>query len=244
MENQQLTVKGVDVMYGDVQAIYDVSLSVEKGAIIALVGANGAGKSTLLQTISGINRPSKGGIFFDGKPLSGLKPQQIVEHGISLVPEGRRLFANLTVLENLKLGAYQSRARARLAESLDWAYDLFPVLKDRKEQKAGSLSGGEQQMLAIARGMMSHPSVLMLDEPSLGLSPILVKTMFELIVTLNRQENVSILLVEQNVFQALKIASQAYVLKMGRVVMSGKGEYLLTNPEVREAYIGERWRKQ
>jgi branched-chain amino acid transport system ATP-binding protein len=244
LENHQLEISGLDVLYGDVQAVYDVSMSVEKGAIVALVGANGAGKSTILQAISGINPMGKGEIFFAGKPMAGLKPQQIVEFGISLVPEGRRLFSDLTVFENLKLGAYQSRARARLSESLDWTYGLFPVLKDRRNQKAGSLSGGEQQMLAIARAMMSRPSLLMLDEPSLGLSPMMVKTMFELVLTLNRQENVTILLVEQNVFQALKIANRGYVLKTGRIVMSGRGEDLLADPDVQQAYIGERWRKR
>jgi branched-chain amino acid transport system ATP-binding protein len=243
LENSALVVKGVDVLYGDVQALWDVSLEVKEGTIVSLVGANGAGKSTLLKTISGLNRANKGDILFSGKSVSHLKPQEVVDIGISHVPEGRRLFANLTVLENLKLGAYPPRARAVFGESLTKAFDLFPVLKSRQNQKAGSLSGGEQQMLAIGRAMMSQPTILMLDEPSLGLSPILVKTMFDLVASLNKQ-GVTMLLVEQNVRQALKIANRAYVLKNGRIVMSGGGEELLADPEVQKAYIGERWRKK
>jgi branched-chain amino acid transport system ATP-binding protein len=243
LENNALVVKGVDVLYGDVQALWDVSLEVKQGTIVSLVGANGAGKSTLLKTISGINRATKGEILFSGKSVTHLKPQDVVDIGISHVPEGRRLFASLTVLENLKLGAYPPRARAVFGESLTKAFDLFPVLKSRQNQKAGSLSGGEQQMLAIGRAMMSQPTILMLDEPSLGLSPILVKTMFDLVASLNKQ-GVTMLLVEQNVRQALKIANHAYVLKNGRIVMSGGGEELLADPEVQKAYIGERWRKK
>jgi len=216
---------------------------VKQGTIVSLVGANGAGKSTLLKTISGINRAKKGEILFSGKSVTHLKPQDVVDIGISHVPEGRRLFASLTVLENLKLGAYPPRARAVFGESLTKAFDLFPVLKSRQNQKAGSLSGGEQQMLAIGRAMMSQPTILMLDEPSLGLSPILVKTMFDLVASLNKQ-GVTMLLVEQNVRQALKIANHAYVLKNGRIVMNGGGEELLADPEVQKAYIGERWRKK
>lgn len=243
MEKHLLEVKGIDVCYGDVQALWDVSLEVEEGTIAALVGANGAGKTSLLKTISGLNRARKGDVLFSGESIINLKPQAIVERGICHVPEGRRLFSNLTVFENLKLGAFPSKARVHLAESLNWAFDLFPVLKNRQNQKAGSLSGGEQQMLAIARAMMNRPRILMLDEPSLGLSPILVRTMFDLVVTLNGQ-GVTMLLVEQNIHQALKIANQAYVLKNGKVVMHGSGEELLANPEVQKAYIGERWRRK
>jgi len=243
LENHLLEVKGVDVLYGDVQAVWDVSIHVDEGAIVALVGANGAGKTTLLKTISGIIHAKRGEILFSGRSLVKLKPQEVVDIGVSHVPEGRRLFSNLTVLENLKLGAYLPRARALLAESLERAYSLFPVLKARKEQKAGSLSGGEQQMLAIARAMMSQPTILMLDEPSLGLSPILVRTIFELIHALNNQK-VTILLVEQNIHQALKIAHHAYVLKTGKIAMNGSGDELLADPEVQKAYIGERWSKR
>lgn len=243
MEKHLLEVKGVDVLYGDVQAIWDVSIQVDEGAIVALVGSNGAGKTTLLKTISGITRARRGEILFLGKRLNRLKAQQVVDRGISHVPEGRRLFSNLTVLENLKLGAYPPRARSLFAESLERAYGLFPVLKNRNAQKAGSLSGGEQQMLAIARALMAQPTLLMLDEPSLGLSPIFVRTIFELINTLNTQK-VTILLVEQNINQALKIAHQAYVLKTGKVVIFGRGDELLADPEVQKAYIGERWSKR
>lgn len=238
-----LEIQGLDVFYGDIQAVWDVSLHVAEGSIVALVGANGAGKSTLLKTISGITSAKRGEILFSGKSLTNLPPQDIVKMGISHVPEGRRLFSNLTVYENLKLGAYIPRSRRSIAQSLERAYGLFPVLKNRMNQKAGALSGGEQQMLAIARAMMSQPRILMLDEPSLGLSPILVRTMFELIMNLNRQK-VTILLVEQNIRQALKIADQAYVLKNGKIAMTGQGKTLLTDPEVQKAYIGTRWSRQ
>jgi branched-chain amino acid transport system ATP-binding protein len=238
-----LEVKGVDVLYGDVQAVWDVSINVKKGTIVALVGANGAGKTTLLKTISGIIPLKKGEILFSGQSLTKLKPQEVVDIGISHVPEGRGLFSNLTVLENLKLGAYPPRARSLFAESLERAFSLFPVLQTRQRQKAGSLSGGEQQMLAIARAIMAHPDLLMLDEPSLGLSPIFIRTIFELIHALNKQK-VTILLVEQNIHQALKIAHQAYVLKTGKIAMSGSGDALLADPEVQKAYIGKRWSKR
>lgn len=241
--NQLLEVKGIDVFYGDGQALWDVSITVEEGTIVALVGANGAGKTTLLKTISGLIHARKGEILLSGKSLSNLKPQKIVDRGIIHVPEGRRLFSNLTVLENLKLGAYVPRARPFFAESLERVFSLFPALNTRKDQKAGSLSGGEQQMLAIARGIMAQPKLLMLDEPSLGLSPILVKTIFELISALNEQK-ATILLVEQNIRQALKIAHQAYVLKTGKIVMSGRGDELLADEEIRKAYIGERVSKR
>jgi branched-chain amino acid transport system ATP-binding protein len=243
LENRILEIKSLDVFYGDVQAVWGLSLHVDEGAIVTLVGANGAGKSTLLKTISGIIPSGKGEILFSGKSVTNLPPQDIVDMGISHVPEGRRLFSNLTVFENLKLGAYTPRSRGIIDQSLAQAYDLFPVLRDRRNQKAGSLSGGEQQMLAIARAMMSRPRILMLDEPSLGLSPMLVRTMFELIMTLNRQK-ITILLVEQNIYQALKIADRAYVIKNGEITMTGGGEELLTNPEVQKAYIGARWSKE
>lgn len=238
MANPLLEVQGVDVYYGDVQILREVSLQVEEGSIVALVGANGAGKTTLLKTISGLLRPRKGDILFSGKSLHNLKPQNIVDRGITHVPEGRRLFADLTVFENLRLGAYIPRARPNFDESLERVYGLFPLLKERKNQKAGTLSGGEQQMLAIGRAVMAQPKLIMLDEPSLGLSPILVKTIFEFITTLNEQET-TILLIEQNINQALKIAHQAFVIKIGKIVMSGRGEELLANEEIRKAYIGE-----
>lgn len=237
MEKHLLELRGIDVRYGDVQAVWDVSFHVDDGTIVALLGANGAGKTTLLKTISGILRPNKGEILFSGKPLMKLKPQDVVDIGISHVPEGRRLFTRLSVLENLELGAYPRRFRPFFEESLGRAYRLFPILKERSHQKAGLLSGGEQQMLAIARAIMARPALLMLDEPSLGLSPLFVKAMFELIRTLNDQK-VTILLVEQNIHQALKIAHDGFVLKTGKVVMSGKGNELLANPEIQKAYMG------
>ena len=243
MANQLLEVKGIDVSYGDIQALWDVSISVEEGTIVTLVGANGAGKTTLLKTISGLIHARKGEILFSGKLLKNLKPQEIVDRGITHVPEGRRLFASLSVLENLKLGAYTPSARPFYAESLERVYSLFPVLKNRQSQRAGTLSGGEQQMLAIGRALMARPKLVMLDEPSLGLSPILVKTIFELISTLHEQK-LTILLVEQNINQALKVAQQAYVLKTGQIVMSGRGDELLANEEIRKTYIGERVRKR
>ena len=243
MASRLLELKGVDVLYGDVQAIWNVSLHVEEGTIVALVGSNGAGKTTLLKTISGVIRAKSGEILFSGNRLNRLKAQEVVDMGISHVPEGRRLFSTLTVFENLRLGAYLPRSRLLFNESLERAYDLFPVLKARKDQKAGSLSGGEQQMLAIGRALMAQPALLMLDEPSLGLSPIIVRTIFELIATLN-EKKVTILLVEQNINQALKIAHQAYVLKIGKIVMSGRGDELLADEEIRKAYIGERGSRQ
>ena len=237
MEKHLLELKGVDVRYGDVQAVWDVSFHVNDGTIVALLGANGAGKTTLLKTISGILRPNQGEILFSGRSVVKLRPQEVVDIGISHVPEGRRLFTRLSVLENLELGAYPRKFRPFFEESLGRAYKLFPILKERSHQKAGLLSGGEQQMLAIARAIMARPALLMLDEPSLGLSPLLVKTMFELIRTLNDQK-VTILLVEQNIHQALKIAHDGFVLKTGKVVMSGKGNELLANPEIQKAYMG------
>jgi branched-chain amino acid transport system ATP-binding protein len=237
LEKHLLELKRVDVRYGDVQAVWDVSFHVNDGTIVALLGANGAGKTTLLKTISGILRPNQGEILFSGRSVVKLRPQEVVDIGISHVPEGRRLFTRLSVLENLELGAYPRKFRPFFEESLGRAYQLFPILKERSHQKAGLLSGGEQQMLAIARAIMARPALLMLDEPSLGLSPLLVKTMFELIKTLNDQK-VTILLVEQNIHQALKIAHDGFVLKTGKVVMSGKGNELLANPEIQKAYMG------
>jgi len=237
LEKRLLEIKDLHVSYGTVQALWGVSLHVPEGSIVALVGANGAGKSTLLKTVSGMNRPQKGNILFCGKDLTGLDPEEVVNAGIALVPEGRRLFARLTVKENLELGAYTPRARPFVQESMRQVYELFPLLQTRSKQISGSLSGGEQQMLAIARSMMSKPTILMLDEPSLGLSPLIVKMMFELVEELNRK-GMTILLVEQNIFQALKISHYAYVIKTGKIVLEGPGEELLSDPEVQNAYLG------
>jgi branched-chain amino acid transport system ATP-binding protein len=232
-----LEVIEVDLFYGDAQAVWDVSFQVDKELIVALVGTNGAGKSTLLDAISGIIRPEKGKILFSGKSLANMKPEEVVDLGISHVPEGRRLFSRLTVLENLELGAFPPRTRPFLKESLERAFSLFPLLKNRIHQAAGSLSGGEQQMLAIARALMARPTLLMLDEPSLGLAPVIVKLVFEIIQALNR-EGVTILLVEQNVHQTLEIADHVYVLKTGRMELNGGGKDLLRNPDFQRAYLG------
>jgi len=237
-----LEVKELSVSYGDVRALDDVSIDVEEGTIVALVGSNGAGKSTLLKAIAGLLHPSHGHILFTGEELGRISTKHRVDRGIVLVPEGRRLFQTLTVLENLRLGAYLPRARANFEESLDRVFTLFPVLKERANGKAGLLSGGEQQMLAIGRAVMAHPRLVMIDEASLGLSPILTRTIFELIVALNQQET-TVLMVEQNIHMALKICHKAYVMKTGHILLSGTGEELLANADVRKAYVGERGSK-
>ena len=235
--NQLLEVKHVDVFYGDAQAVWDVSFHVNREKVTALLGANGAGKSTLLNTISSVIQPRQGEILFSGNSLANLKPEKVVAMGISHVPEGRRLFSRLTVLENLELGAYLPNTRPLMHESMEWAFKLFPVLKDRKGQSAGSLSGGEQQMLAIARALMAKPILLMLDEPSLGLAPLIVNLLFDIIRVLNK-DGVSILLVEQNVHKTLEIADYGYVLKTGTLKMEGRAEDLLNDPDFQQAFLG------
>jgi branched-chain amino acid transport system ATP-binding protein len=237
LANPLLEAREVDVRYGEIQALWGMSIRVAPEAIVSLVGANGAGKTTLLRAISGIIHPFRGEILFSGKSLVKLRPEKVVELGISHVPEGRRLFSDLTVLENLELGAFSRRARPFFQKSLERVFGLFPVLKTRTRQIAGSLSGGEQQMLAIGRGLMTQPSLLMLDEPSLGLSPLVVRTMFELIKTL-RTQRVTILLVEQNIYQALRVSDYAFVLKTGKVTLQGKGSELLADSQVQKAYMG------
>ncbi|AZO57800.1 MAG: ABC transporter ATP-binding protein [Mesorhizobium sp.] len=232
-----LEVSDLQVAYGDVGALWGVSLHVDPGTIVAIVGANGAGKTTLLRTVSGLLKPKSGDIRLAGQSLVGKAPQEIASLGIAHVPEGRGLFRQMTVLENLELGAFQPKARPRTKELLDNAYTLFPRLKERIHQKAGSLSGGEQQMLAIARATMSEPSLLILDEPSLGLSPLVVQQMFSLIQTLHAQ-GVTILLVEQNIHQALKVADYAFVLQTGSLAMQGTGAELIADPEIQKAYMG------
>ncbi len=242
MASPLLEVKELSVSYGDVKALVDVSLRVEEGTIVALVGSNGAGKSTLLKAIAGLLHPSHGQVLFDGEELGRISTKHRVDKGIVLVPEGRRLFQTLTVLENLRLGAYLPRARANFDESLKRVFGLFPILKERANGKAGLLSGGEQQMLAIARAVMAHPRLVMIDEASLGLSPILTRTIFDLIVALNQQQT-TVLMVEQNIHMALKICHNAYVMKTGHIMLSGTGEELLANVDVRKAYVGERGSK-
>ena len=242
MASPLLEVKELSVSYGDVQALVDVSLEVEEGTIVALVGSNGAGKSTLLKAIAGLLHPSQGQVFFMGENLGRQNTKHRVDRGIVLVPEGRRLFQTLTVQENLRLGAYLPRARANYDESLERVFGLFPILKERENGKAGLLSGGEQQMLAIGRAVMAHPKLIMIDEASLGLSPILTRTIFELIVALNQQET-TVLLVEQNIHMALKICHRAYVMKTGSIILGGTGDELLANTDVQKAYVGERGSK-
>ncbi|MEM2881756.1 MAG: ABC transporter ATP-binding protein [Candidatus Bathyarchaeia archaeon] len=232
-----LSVKNIDVFHGDVQAIWDASLRVEAGEIVSIVGSNGAGKSTLLNAISGFLRPKRGDIEFLGRRIQGLPPFKIVELGISQVPEGRHLFPYMTVLENLEMGAYTKAAREKRGENLEKVFSIFPILKDRQKQLAGSLSGGEQQMLAIARGLMSRPKLLMLDEPSLGLAPKLVAQIFDVIFKI-REEGVAILLVEQNVYHSISMADRSYVLENGRIALEGSKEELLHNEHVKKAYLG------
>ena len=236
-ENILLRVTDLNVFYGDAQALWDISFHVNKEEIFSIIGANGAGKSTILKTVSGLIRPFSGQGEFLGSRIDREGPEAIVDLGISLVPEGRGLFSNLTVLENLELGAFTKRARPFMKESLNWVMEIFPILKERKGQLAGKMSGGEQQMIAIGRALMSRPKLLMLDEPSLGLAPLIVKMVFEFILNLNHQ-NVTILLVEQNIHQTLKVAHHAFVLKTGKITLMGKGDELLADPEVQKAYMG------
>jgi branched-chain amino acid transport system ATP-binding protein len=232
-----LRLDGINVSYGEVQALWDVSLEIGAGEIVAMVGSNGAGKTTTLKTISGLLHPTSGSIQFEGKAIQKAAAHEIVAMGIAHIPEGRRLWANMTVRENLEMGAYSMRARAARAQTTADVFKLFPRLAERERQMAGTLSGGEQQMLAIARGLLSRPRLLMLDEPSLGLSPLLVQEVFRTVRQING-EGVTVLLVEQNTHNALNIASRGYVLETGRIVMSGTGKELLDNPQVREAYLG------
>jgi branched-chain amino acid transport system ATP-binding protein len=233
-----LEIKKLVVNYGAITALHGISLSVPDGKIVTLIGANGAGKTTTLKTISGLLKPNGGEILHDGKNIAGLPPHQIVARGISQSPEGRMIFANLTVLENLQLGAYLQKDRDIVRRELERVFVLFPRLKEREKQIAGTLSGGEQQMLAIGRALMSRPKLLLLDEPSLGLAPLLVKTIFEKIVEINREQGLTILLVEQNANLALEISHFGYVLETGKVVLQGDSAELRQNPKVKSAYLG------
>ena len=232
-----LKVSEIDAYYGDMQALRNVSIDVNQGEIVAVIGSNGAGKSTLLKTISGMLRPRTGSISLDGNEISRAPTSKIVENGISHVPEGRQIFPTMTVLENLEMGAQFPRTKKVQRETLEQVFTYFPRLKERLEQKAGTLSGGEQQMLAMGRGLMSLPALMMLDEPSLGLAPVLVSTIFEIIEKINRQ-GTAILLIEQNVFHSLKISDRGYVLENGQVALSGAGPQLLENPHIRKTYLG------
>jgi branched-chain amino acid transport system ATP-binding protein len=228
----------VSVSYGPVQALREVSLRVEAGEVVALLGANGAGKSSALAAVAGLVRASGGAIRLAGQDLSRLQPSEIVRRGVALAPEGRRLFSELTVLENLEMGAYTVRDKGVIRRKLERAFHFFPVLAERRGQEAATLSGGEQQMLAVARALMSSPRLLMLDEPSLGLAPMLVDQIFQIISEINRQERVAILLVEQNAAEALARAARAYVLENGRVALEGPADAVARDPRVIDAYLG------
>ena len=232
-----LKVSGIDVFYGDLQVLWDVSFDVRDKEILVLVGANGAGKSTTLKTISGLLKPRKGSIEFDGVRLDQLSPDKVIGQGVVHVPEARRLFREMSVEENLIMGSLSPEAKKKRAQTMEWVYELFPRMRERRKQSAGTLSGGEQQMAAIGRGLMALPKVLMFDEPSLGLSPILVQDVFEIAKRINR-EGVTVMLVEQNVRQTLAMCDRAYVLENGRVVLEGTGKDLMADPHVKEAYLG------
>ncbi|MEW5919383.1 MAG: ABC transporter ATP-binding protein [Bacillota bacterium] len=232
-----LEVKSLNVCYNGIQALWDVSFSVEAGTITALVGSNSSGKSTTMNTVAGLLKPASGSILFQGEAVTTLNAYQRVEKGICLVPEGRRIFPHLTVKENLEIGSYVRRCRKHMRYSLEWVYELFPRLKERNNQAAGTLSGGEQQMLAIGRGLMSEPTLLMLDEPSIGLAPVIVNLLFDLIVGIN-SKGVTILMVEQNLQKTLEIAQKVYVLETGKIVVEGRGEELLCCDDIKKAYLG------
>lgn len=232
-----LEIRNIDVFYGDVQVIWGVSFEVKKGEVVALIGANGAGKSTTLKTISGILRPRKGDIVFEGTPINKIEAYKLIEKGLALCPEARRLFVEMTVEENLDMGSLKGEAKKHRQKTKEMVFELFPRLRERRKQLAGTLSGGEQQMVAIGRGLMSLPKLLMFDEPSLGLAPILVREIFNVIKRI-REEGTTVLIVEQNVKQTLAIADRAYVLESGKLVLQGTGQALLNDEHVRAAYLG------
>ncbi|NMA69544.1 MAG: ABC transporter ATP-binding protein [Desulfitobacterium sp.] len=232
-----LVLEDVNVYYGAIHALKGISLTVNEGEIVTLIGSNGAGKSTSLKTISGLLRPKQGEVKLNGEVLNTVPPQKIVERGIAQIPEGRRVFSQMTVMENLELGAFLRKDKDEVKKDLEYVFDLFPRLQERRSQLAGTLSGGEQQMLAMGRALMTKPKLLLLDEPSMGLAPILVKQIFSIIETIN-SGGTTILLVEQNAHVALSIAHRAYVLETGRIVLSGDAKELSESPEVRKAYLG------
>ena len=232
-----LDIRNLVVNYGNVEALHGIDLHVEQGEIVSILGANGAGKSTTLMSLSGLVKPKSGDILFEGNSITTLPAHRIVEMGIAQVPEGRRVFGTLTVEENLKLGAFTCKDKAKNGKTRDWILELFPILKERKEQLAGTLSGGEQQMLAIGRALMGHPKILLLDEPSLGLAPLIIKAIFETIREIN-DSGLTVILVEQNARAALKLADRGYVMEVGNLVLEDTAENLLANPEVHSAYLG------
>lgn len=233
-----LELRGIDVFYGKIQALHEVSLAIQQGEIVALIGANGAGKSTALMAISGMAPPRRGEMLFEGQPITGLTPDAIVKLGICQVPEGRHIFPDLTVAENLDMGAFLRRDAQAIAADRDMLYELFPILAKRRNQPGGNLSGGEQQMLAISRALMARPRLLLLDEPSMGLAPLITRQIFEIIQKINQEQNTTIFLVEQNANLALQTADRAYVLENGRVVMQDRAATLLSNTAIQKAYLG------
>ncbi len=237
--NKMLKVNDLVVSYGGIEALKGVSLEVPDGKIVTLIGANGAGKSTLLRSIMGLVKPKSGSITYGDKNIYGLNSQKIVSTGITLVPEGRRVFPNLTVLENLQIGAYMRNDKDEIEKDIKWIYELFPRLEERSWQMAGTLSGGEQQMLALGRALMCRPKLIMMDEPSLGLAPLIIKDIFNIIQEINKQ-GMTVLLIEQNANMALKVADIAYVLETGKITMQGTGAELLENPDIKAAYLGKK----
>lgn len=234
-----LKVNGIDVFYGKVQALFNVSIEVGENEIVSIIGANGAGKTTLMKSIMGINKPRNGTIEYKGEVISGLPSHKVVHKKIVYVPEGREIFPNMTVQENLEMGAYSiTLSKKEMERHLEEQYEIFPRLKERAKQKAGSMSGGEQQMLAIARGLMSDPELIMLDEPSLGLAPVIVDDMFDIIVRVNQVRKIPIVIVEQNAFMAMSISNRTYVLEVGNLVTSGNSKELMDSDEIKKAYLG------
>ncbi|MBX3500190.1 MAG: ABC transporter ATP-binding protein [Alphaproteobacteria bacterium] len=253
MSEAQLRVSNIETYYGPIMAIRGVSFEVRQGDIVTILGANGAGKTTVLKTVSGVMDPQKGSVTFEGREIQRMDPDKIMRLGMSHVPEGREVFPFLSVRENLRMGAYTRRDTDEVAKDLETVFGYFPVLKERADQRAGSLSGGEQQMLSISRALMARPRLMLLDEPSLGLSPKLVKEIFDIIVRINKERGVTILLVEQNANMALQVADYGYVLEVGRIVMADTGERLLQKDDIKEFYLGikeqgargqRRWKKR
>jgi branched-chain amino acid transport system ATP-binding protein len=238
MPNTVLSVEDVHTFYGQIEALKGISVHVDEGEIVTLIGANGAGKTTTLKTISGLIHPRQGSILLDGERIEGVPPHHIVEKGIGQSPEGRQIFARLTVMENLEMGAYARRDKAAIKHDLEWVFTLFPRLKERHDQLGGTLSGGEQQMLAMGRALMTHPRVLLLDEPSMGLAPVLVEIIFQIISQLNK-EGTTILLVEQNAAKALSVANRGYVIQTGQIILTDNAKSLRQNELVRKSYLGE-----
>ncbi len=234
-----LKVNNIDIFYGKVQALFDVSVEINEHEIVSIIGANGAGKSTLLKSIIGLCKPKKGSVEFQGDTISDIKAHKIVQKGIVYVPEGREVFPQMSVYENLQMGAYNKKySKAQMEKAMGEGYELFPRLKERARQQAGTLSGGEQQMLAIARGLMSDPKLIMFDEPSLGLAPVIVDEMFDAIVAINKTRNIPVIIVEQNAYGAMTISDRTYVLEVGHIIQSGNSQELLNSPQIKKAYLG------